>query len=355
MLDEAGEYYPYSKGFKAGDKKDEKRWKNTQGKIFKGKIFKEKAAIIKKKYNDRGLIEEICKLGESERFQMVKELSKYNIACTVDNLGQVCNDLMYLFIEAATEGENEIDISNVGDGSRIPFGDDVIYIDEVGSHCPYPLCWDLLRKENEGKTIYKYRIVHINPNLNNKQINSEGNLIALCPKCAQEYGLHPSTEMINRLEDIKLMMTSIKEMEDAMNYDRLVDGVEGIIRKMSVMFDEEYEPDIRYNPVEIKKKIKKGNGDLLREIKWRVMDYYFDIKTILQNLDVEGKCNYTNLAKQIRNQYKSINQGDMVPQRQVYDTLVEWLHGATHEDKGSCYSLVSFFVQNCEVFDELSE
>ena len=41
-------------------------------------------------------------------------------------------------------------------------------------------------------------------------------------------------------------------------------------------------------------------------------------------------------------------------QNRIFDSLVDWLNGAIPEaSRIACEIVISFFIQNCEVFDEL--
>ena len=42
-------------------------------------------------------------------------------------------------------------------------------------------------------------------------------------------------------------------------------------------------------------------------------------------------------------------------QQEVYNAIVEWLKNMTNGSRDACDVIVSFFVQNCEVFNEIAE
>ena len=51
-----------------------------------------------------------------------------------------------------------------------------------------------------------------------------------------------------------------------------------------------------------------------------------------------------------------VNLSEMgLSQNEIFEKMVDWLQDATHEDRGSCGVIISYFIQKCEVFDAITE
>ena len=90
------------------------------------------------------------------------------------------------------------------------------------------------------------------------------------------------------------------------------------------------------------------------ELKY-VCTYYGFIKETMRNLVDENKLNFDLLALKIRTAYMkaSISSNDKVI---IFNLLVDWVMSKNPlSSREACEILISFFVQDCEVFDEISE
>ena len=86
-----------------------------------------------------------------------------------------------------------------------------------------------------------------------------------------------------------------------------------------------------------------------------VCTYYGFIKETMRNLVDENKLNFDLLALKIRTAYMkaSISSNDKVI---IFNLLVDWVMSKNPlSSREACEILISFFVQDCEVFDEISE
>ena len=352
--EENDEYYPYSG-------KDSE--KDFLGRVYSGKrdFPKQKARIIKSRYFPRRFGEEITALGKTARGEMVAALAKHNIICSVETLPQICIELMGLFFDAAAIGISEIDSSLVGDGKEltIPVYEDADLKKKYGVHllaearqlCPYDRCFKPLYQAKEDKSAFDYSVVQINPRLKR---DTADNLIALCPECARKYMFSLTPEKVERLEDIKLKLTSLMEALESMSEEKIVAGVERVLQKIAAIpFDQVLE--LKYDPAQVIKKMDKSDPALYIEIHGLAGRYYPDVEGIFKQMEAENLCDYDKFCYQMKFQYKALAGQGTLSQREIYDGLSEWVHETTHEDMSFCKVVVSFFVQKCEVFDVISE
>ena len=352
QADEQNKYYPYN-GLESE--------KDYLGRIYNGKALpKIKARMIKKYYDSSAFLDAFDDVDESARKKMIGELSAYGIKCSVETLPNVCEELIGLLIDAAAMGIETVDASLVGDGKELtlPVYDDTDLKNAYGVHllaetkqrCPNDGCFKPLYQDADGKSAFDYTVVQINPKLPR---NTVDNLIALCPECARRYMFDINTEKIHRLEDIKLRITILKEALDEMSDEKLVAGVESVLRKISQIPVTQV-MELNYSPTEVVKKMDGTDASLFFKIHNFVNKYYPDVETTFIQLEMEGTVDYERFCSQMKYEYKDLAQQGLT-QSQIFDKLVTWLAGLTNEETGPCEVVVSFFVQKCEVFDAISK
>ena len=90
-----------------------------------------------------------------------------------------------------------------------------------------------------------------------------------------------------------------------------------------------------------------------RKIKLNVSEYFHIIKQELQNLDAITPNKATKIATQIKSFYLESSEKS-TSQENINDGLVTWLHSKTKINKEASSVVISYFIQNCEVFDVIS-
>ena len=122
-----------------------------------------------------------------------------------------------------------------------------------------------------------------------------------------------------------------------------------IIRKLASLTPPDVKVLLSYEPYNVDIKIPT-DGVLNGEVKNAVALYYRYIEGLLQDASKTNTLFFKILAERI--QYASdqfISEG--LSQQIVFNNLTEWIKNrATTANETACRILVSFFVQNCEVF-----
>ena len=107
----------------------------------------------------------------------------------------------------------------------------------------------------------------------------------------------------------------------------------------------------KYKSLKIDNKIEDKYSLLKRKIKHYVSEYYLFIEEQLRNLDEKEK-KFKIIANQINTAYLSCCTED---KDDVFNNIVNWLNSKDVTlNYDACVIVVSFFVQNCEVFDEVA-
>lgn len=351
LAEEAAEkYYPF---YGHDNEKD------TCRKIFNGSrpLPKRLARRIKRKFNTAGLEGELSSANLSG---LAGELSDHGIVCTEGDAVNVCSKTIALFVDAAVLGITEIDPALVSEipESTVPVYDDtelkrrygVALLHEVNMHCPNDGCFKPLYLESPSMSSFDYNIVTINPRLDQ---DSKENMIALCPECARRFNFNKSPEMISRLEDIKLDLSLLTETSDKLSSEQIVAGVSKVIKKIALI-PPDHVMNLNYKPSKVINKMDKTDAALYIKIMHNVSGYYPDVESLFKQEEAEGNIDYQRFCDQIKWQYKdACGQGHS--QTQIFESLVDWLVGETNEPRTFCEVVISFFVQKCEVFDEITK
>lgn len=99
----------------------------------------------------------------------------------------------------------------------------------------------------------------------------------------------------------------------------------------------------------VKEKIdKQEEFHLFKKIEGNVNDYFDEIRKMFVEEQETNDLVYEQIRRKIRNQY--LSRKNKSPQ-EVFNTLVDWLMNEVQStDREACEAVMSYFVQNCEVF-----
>jgi len=141
------------------------------------------------------------------------------------------------------------------------------------------------------------------------------------------------------------------------NYDNINLEMElsKIIKRLASLSQEELDVILRFEPSNIDKKILKNEVLLRKEIKNNVAQYYTCIEELLKQSATSNSLFIDRLLKSV--QFASENYIEQISsQQQVFEAMVTWLKNkAISTNDIACRIMVSFFVQNCEVFREVTK
>ncbi len=245
---------------------------------------------------------------------------------------------------------------------------DLLHIQEVNGYCP--LCGKKLLVKKGKRVNKQYQIAHIYPNsptmiqeeelfgLERLGDNCESfdNKIALCKNCHGYYDDHTTKEEYLKILELKKNLLEKSNARDHISSDELEEELIEIIEEIIMISDEELRKvELKYKGMKISKKLDDSNSLLRRKIERNVSLYYGFIKESFQNMEDEGKKKFNLIAAEfktafIKSSYESKDK------QVIFDVLVEWVDSkVSSKSHEACEIMVSFFVQNCEVFDEITE
>lgn len=242
-----------------------------------------------------------------------------------------------------------------------------LFLREVDFHCP--LCGKELQSHRQKKKDQKlFQIAHIYPNsptieqyemlhkLDRLGTNCEDfeNKIALCVECHQTQDYHTTAEEYNHLLNIKkrcLNQTALHDITDNLNLEI---GIDEIVSKLSCLSEEDL-AELNYEPVPIANKFSSQEVLLKNKVTSYVLTFYPYIRDSFRKIDGKSGFYLEVLCEQIRSCFIKMN-GISKEKAVVFSQIVEWIkHKTQSNNQEACEAIVSFFIQNCEVFYEITE
>lgn len=244
--------------------------------------------------------------------------------------------------------------------------DQQLYLNEVSFACP--LCGAVLRHRRQKKPNKLYEIAHIFPNSPTEEQyerlsalprlgdNSESfeNKIALCKNCHAQQDFHTTQEDYMMLFNIKNRLLQLTDLHEATLTMGLETEIADVVKKICSLQEEEL-ASLNYTPVRLTRKFTSNEHLIKNRISMYVTNYYPYIRDCFKEMEgVEG-FRLTALSLQIKSCFIKLdalsdNKAD------IFRELVTWVMRKTlSTSTDACEAVVSFFVQNCEVFYEITK
>lgn len=242
--------------------------------------------------------------------------------------------------------------------------EEAILLSEVDGLCP--ICNKTLIYKKQGRWHKRWEAAHIYP-LNptseeiellknetrlSEDVNDISNFIALCRNCHKEFD-HPRTvEEYRYLLNLKKKIIARSKAREKYHDYQIEDEIRHIIFKLSVEFKDS---DIIPLSMEALNLDEKSDGSLetftKHKIRNEIREYYIYIKQQFQLLDKQTESDSFDLiASQVNTFYKALKK-NVKSQEEIYEQMTEWLSKKTqNSSKYVCGIIISFFIQNCEVF-----
>lgn len=241
---------------------------------------------------------------------------------------------------------------------------DIPLIAEVEFKCP--ICHRPLIEQVRGTGIKKYDIIHIYPD--DKQgidfgckkpsnFDDSSNLIALCRDHAEEYLIEPTLEMFNQLAELKKQYTMLYSRRADVSDAALDDEIRNVLFGLANIPPDAVLEELPMEALKLSQKILPENTLLLNDEMTRVLKYYHYIEDIFTSMEREGSGQFNLIASEISVAYGKLNKGTLT-QEEIVNELAEWIKnksGVGDKNLRACHIVVAYFIQNCEVFDEISK
>ena len=365
--DENDEYYPFSTLCGADISK----------KVYKGVRVLPKATsrFMISHFQKDNFINFLETKDETVLKNLCSQLSSYGIECNLDNVADVVSDCFHSFLEAAIDENDNIHTgiyasANITSETSNATNQDTLLLLEVNNKCP--LCGAPLMVRNvKGKNIKRYKVTQIFPeNVSsdlyltfNKYSQIHGdyehpdNLIALCAECSTDYLSEPTTEEFLRLQGIKKSLQQRRKLRQELDSIDLETKISDVVNGMININKSGKLAPLRMDALKVRQKIKPSNRLLIDSVTDDVTHYYSYIESLFADIDEKKSGTFDLIASEVRLAYQKIKSNGL-SQDDIFTYMSGWLKrklSIEHQNDMAINAVISFFVQNCEVFDEISE
>jgi len=194
------------------------------------------------------------------------------------------------------------------------------------------------------------------PDLNNDyDTHSISNMALMHLECAADYTANFSAKACADLYVKKLSLVennALQEKLDTLEIDaelyKLLDSLDSLVDPGAVA-------ELQYKPNNIANKIEPGNFTLGMQVTDQITRYYGFLKNELSQRDGLNGFDFKELALSMRRCFNLMAQAGK-KQTEIYSAMAIWVMDATGSTSlPACEILVSFFIQDCEVFNEIAE
>lgn len=254
----------------------------------------------------------------------------------------------------------------MGQPERKSYSDaqNVALTSQVGGVCP--LCDKPLFYKKNGKSFKAYELAHIYP-LNPTQeeaellkgeerlsqnVNDEKNIIPLCKSCHGKFDKPRTVEEYRKIVTIKKQYIARSDQESLWEQHHIESQIRDVIKALYEQNFDEKGIELSFAPCTIDEKVDETiSRPTVRKIKNNVSDYYALIKKHFSDIDKSNPSFSEIVSLQIKSYYKKQQQLG-IDKQAIFDNLVSWVNVKTKPKSiDAAEILVSFFVQNCEVFE----
>ena len=303
----------------------------------------------------------IYSFGEDVQRDIFKEFAKDCPGMTDQNVPEKMAELFKRILVDAMPVKKDKSVGLIVEEDESIDDSEYVLLNECGNKCP--LCKKNLIETKKGIPIRKYKRVNILPlNLDNWErddferfepapdnLHGLDNQILLCNDCAI-YSIDTTPSEYSELMRIKHNMVRVSRL-DAEAYDISVEqGIDTILdalsrlNNISIMKDESSLKALR-----VDKKIP-DNMMLQDLVTTFVLKYYRYIESQFKQREREGKLRFNKVKNEISQCFELYDEAEL-SQNEIFERLVEWLKEKSKcNNEIACIAMVSFFVQNCEVF-----
>lgn len=210
---------------------------------------------------------------------------------------------------------------------------------ETGGTCQK--CSRPLGIKKGGSNINYAKVVHL----------SDSDDVVLCVDCEREFHNASESEKLILL-NYKHRLENLVAARDATSRYTLETQIKEVLCNIDAL-DASDATQLKTTPVKVEKKITEKR--LKERILFDVIHFYEGVNTTLDQLSGENKLNVDQFAKNIKRMYEDASES-LTSQSDIYYLLVDMLYVKNNRKyKEACEIIISYFVQRCEVFDEIAE
>lgn len=229
-----------------------------------------------------------------------------------------------------------------------------------------PKCGALIMGKKNNSHIVLFEVAHIYPlnptpqqalTLKNEEklseeIDSFENMIPLCLNCHKMFDTELTVEEYRELISIKKYLTAIEDLTQNWNGQSLHTDILKVTEILSELDSSDDLALLSYTALNIDHKIDDSLGNMnKRKIEHLITDFYILIRDSFNSIEKESKHSVMLIFAQVKAYFCTL-QAKNLTQKQIFIEMCNWFSNKTQlNDNTKAEILVSFFIQNCEVFE----
>ena len=179
----------------------------------------------------------------------------------------------------------------------------------------------------------------------------------VCCDHAEEYATEPTVEDYTKLKTLKDQLASTHHLLLDINDIALEDEIQDVLYGLAGITDDAKLIELQLEALHLDQKILPENHLLKNDEITRVLRYYNYINNIFSTMDRDGTGDFNLIASEVKLAYQKLDNG-LLSQDEIVNGLAEWIKnksGVGSKNMRACHIVVAFFIQNCEVFREISK
>lgn len=217
---------------------------------------------------------------------------------------------------------------------------------EAEGLCSFTSCRKPLLASSSGKPVTDVVIVIIDPH---GDTASPANLLACCHDCAVSYGPEPSPDDIAQAKIIKKEQQRNHKISDIVAKRDVEEAIAKVVQQLPDADQTDLNIEIT-DPLRVRTKLPDPRTVMLaNKILGYVAVYFCYIDTVLKTSELVRPGGFDAFARTIADLFDAMDQ-IQAPEPEIFTRLVSWLNDQTHGGIEACEAVISYFVQNCQVF-----
>lgn len=295
------------------------------------------------------------------RDALIDGLQQYGVTATPDDLGEVvCRQLTEILAARVTrrttknlrvieESKRRVAkaVAQHELKQRIP-----ALITASQGQCLYPGCIrTLAEKPPDANAVCVAVPLLIDPDLDDF---SDANVVVLCPTHASVHEQSPNPDAMRHIReslDAIARETKARQQAGSIPLSQELHVLIGFVEEVSTNYECEYDPN--FDAVELRKKIPTTYQQILSKARSVMATYYTQVEDLYREHLAEGKANWRKHAHALNSQFRACEESGM-NQHEIFSFLVDFLTDGAHVSRETAEIVVCYFIQKCEVFDEIA-
>lgn len=186
-------------------------------------------------------------------------------------------------------------------------------------------------------------------------IDSEDNLIALCKECHKVYDTQTTVEEYRALIKIKKTILKMRSFYESWGTQEIHNDILHVVNFINNLDDKDVgRIDLNYNAMVLDQK-KDDTLSFINEIKIQafIVNFFIPIREAFSRLEKDQSINSKVIFLQVKLYYEQLYSQNL-NQNDIFEALCDWvMTGAKISKREKAEVLVSFFIQNCEVYSNV--